>query len=167
MPVPVLMLALGFAFLLAGCDGVESLLPYDEAVDPPSAESSAMLAAVNALRAEERQCGSERFAPAPPLVWNGRLHSAADAHTDDMASHDHFDHIGTDGSTVGDRVSREGYEWSRVGENIARGQQTIDEVVADWAESAGHCANLMNPSFAEFGAAEQEFYWTQVFGRPR
>ena len=167
MPLPVLTLALGFAFFLAGCDGVESLLPYDEAGDPPPPESSAMLAAVNALRAEGRQCGSEAFAPAEPLVWNGRLHGAADAHTDDMATHDHFDHVGTDGSTVGDRVSREGYEWSRVGENIARGQQTVEAVVADWAESAGHCANLMNPSFAEFGAAEQDLYWTQVFGSPR
>jgi uncharacterized protein YkwD len=161
------LLAVLFAVLpLTACDGVVDLLPVEPA-DPPSAELAAMLAAVNDLRAEGRTCGGERFGSAPPLVWNGRLEAAADAHTRDMAGHSHFDHVGTDGSTVGDRVTRQGYAWRRVGENIARYQQTVDQVVAAWAESPGHCANLMNPSYAEFGAAEADRYWTQVFGRPR
>lgn len=163
----ILALVLAAGFLAAGCDGITDLLPYDEPVDPPSAEWSAMLGAVNALRAEGRSCGGDYFAPAPPLAWNGRLEAAADVHTGDMAAHDHFNHVGTDGSTVGDRVSREGYAWRRVGENIARYQDSVEDVVSDWAESPGHCANLMDPSFAEFGAAERELYWTQVFGRPR
>ena len=154
-------------FALSGCDGVTDLLPYDEAVEPPSAEWASMLSAVNRLRAEGRDCGGEHYAPAAPLVWNGRLEGAARAHTLDMVGHDHFAHVGTDGSTVGDRVSREGYAWRRVGENIARYQATVEEVVADWAASPGHCANLMNPSYVEFGAAEEERYWTQVFGLPR
>jgi uncharacterized protein YkwD len=153
-------------FALLGCDGVVDLL-LDTPSDPPSAEWGAMLAAVNRLRAEGRDCGGDPYGPAAPLIWNGRLEAAADAHTRDMAAHGHFDHVGTDGSTVGDRVSREGYAWQRVGENIARYQDSVDEVVADWAASAGHCANLMNPSYVEFGAAEEDLYWTQVFGRPR
>jgi uncharacterized protein YkwD len=151
---------------LLGCDGVVDLLPAPPA-ELPSAEAGAMLAEVNRLRAEGRDCGGEPFGPAPALVWNGRLGAAADAHTHDMAQHDHFDHVGTDGSTVGDRVNRAGYAWRRVGENIARYQETVEEVVADWAASPGHCANLMNPAFAEFGAAEEDRYWTQVFGHPR
>ena len=152
---------------LFGCDGITGLLPYDEAAEPPPTEWAAMLAAVNELRAEGQDCGGDYYGPAPALVWNGRLEGAARAHTHDMASHDHFDHVGTDGSTVGDRVSREGYAWRRVGENIAHRQDSVEEVVADWAASPGHCANLMNPSYVEFGAAEEDLYWTQVFGRPR
>jgi uncharacterized protein YkwD len=151
---------------LAGCDGVVDLLP-DTPAEPPSAESAAMLAAVNRHRAEGRDCGGTYYGPAEPLVWNGRLGSAATAHARDMAAHEHFDHVGTDGSTVGDRVSRAGYAWRRVGENIARYQDSVEEVVGDWVASAGHCANLMNPSYVEFGAAEEDLYWTQVFARPR
>ena len=153
--------------LLAGCDGITDLLPYDQPIAPPTEEWASMLAAVNALRAEGRQCGDTYFAPTAPLVWNGRLGAAAEMHTDDMAEHEHFDHVGTDGSTVGERVTRTGYAWRRVGENIARYQPSVEQVVEDWAESAGHCANLMSPSFAEFGAAERDRYWTQVFGDPR
>ncbi|MDX1419059.1 MAG: CAP domain-containing protein [Rubricoccaceae bacterium] len=157
--------ALACAVLL-GCDGVVELLP-DSVAEPPSAEDAAMLAAVNAHRAAGRDCGGERHGPAPPLVWNGHLAAAAGVHTHDMAVTGRFDHTGSDGSTVGERVSRTGYAWQRVGENIARGQPSVEAVVADWVASAGHCANLMNPSFVEFGAAEQDRYWTQVFARPR
>ena len=126
-----------------------------------------MLSAVNAMRAEGRYCGKDWFGPAAPLQWDGRLGAAAQMHSHDMSTNGYFNHVGSDGSRVGERVSREGYRWRRVGENIARYQQTIDEVVSDWAESPGHCANLMYPAFAEFGAAEQDRHWTQVFGRPR
>jgi len=155
------------AFLaLAGCDGIVDFIPRTPA-EPPSAEDAAMLAAVNRYRAEGRDCGGTYHGPAAPLVWNGRLGAAAAAHTRDMAVHGRFAHVGTDGSTVGDRVSRAGYAWRHVGENIARYQDSVEEVVGDWVASAGHCANLMNPSFVEFGAGEQDRYWTQVFARPR
>lgn len=149
-----------------GCDGVVDLLP-DAPTEPPSAEDAAMLAAVNAHRAAGRDCGGVRYGPAPLLVWNGRLAGAAFSHTEDMVVTGRFDHVGSDGSTVGERVSRAGYAWRHVGENIARGQSSVEDVVADWVASAGHCANLMNPSFVEFGAAEQDRHWTQVFARPR
>lgn len=160
-----LTLSLAVCLFTPGCDGVAELLPY-EAAEPP-AEWSAMLGAVNALRAEGRTCGGETFGPAEPLAWNGQLGAAAQRHSEDMAEHGHFSHTGTDGSSVGDRASAAGYEWRRVGENIARYQQTVGEVVADWAESPGHCANLMDPNYTEFGAAELDRYWTQVFGHPR
>src|SRR5690606_40424341 len=74
------LLPLAACALLLGCDGVVGLLP-DTPAEPPSAEWGAMLAAVNRLRAEGRDCGGEHYGPAPPLVWNGRLESAATAHT--------------------------------------------------------------------------------------
>lgn len=151
---------------LPGCDAVTDLLPQGT-VEPPTAEWGAMLATVNSVRAEGQMCGNAYFAPAEPLAWNGALESAARRHSEDMAEHEYFDHVGSDGSTVGDRVSREGYDWRRVGENIAHNQQTIEEVVQDWVESPGHCVNLMNPSFVEMGAAEVDLYWTHVLGRPR
>ncbi len=135
----------------------------------------AILASVNAARASARSCGAQRFAAAPPVSWNPLLGEAALAHSRDMAARRYFSHKAKDGSQPADRAARAGYYWQRVGENIAFGQSTPDEAMAGWLDSPGHCANIMNPSFTEMGAAygvaaEQRsgiVYWTQVFGRPR
>jgi uncharacterized protein YkwD len=91
-----------------------------------------------------------------------------------MAQRDYFRHAGKDGSEVGDRAKRQGYEWRRIGENIATGQGSAAQAVAGWLASPGHCANIMNPEFTESGAAyavntgsDTVIYWTQVFGTPR
>ena len=152
------------ALVLAGCDSVGLHAPPATAAVRPWPE---MLAAVNAVRAEARTCGGEAFAPAPPLVWNDRLGDAARAHSADMLAHDRFEHTGSDGSRPGDRATRAGYAWRVVAENIARYQQTVPEVVADWAASPGHCRTLMDPRVAEIGAAKEGAYWTQVFGLSR
>lgn len=76
-------------------------------------------------------------------------------------------HEGSDGSGLGQRVTREGYAWSAVGENVAHGHRSASHVMTDWLDSPGHCANIMHPAFTEFGAGEVNHYWTQVFARPR
>ena len=49
-----------------------------------------------------------------------------------------------------------------------------EDAVAGWIKSPGHCANLMNPAFAEMGvafaidaASDMGIYWAQAFGTPR
>jgi uncharacterized protein YkwD len=134
-----------------------------------------ILQAVNAARAAGQTCGDTPFAAAPPLAWNSALGDAALSHSLDMASHRFFNHQGKDGRLVGDRATQAGYRWRRVGENIAAGQESSEDAVAGWLSSPGHCANIMNPGFAEMGAAyavnsareTARVYWTQVFGAPR
>jgi uncharacterized protein YkwD len=91
-----------------------------------------------------------------------------------MANKKFFDHRGSDGSTVGPRAARVGYKWRTVGENIAVGVETPEDVVQGWLDSPGHCANIMAPGFTEMGIAfvvdrksEAGIYWTQVFAAPR
>ena len=91
-----------------------------------------------------------------------------------MASRNYFAHAARDGSTVGDRATREGYEWSAIGENIASGQGSPGQAVASWLTSPTHCANVMKPGFTQMGAAyfvnpasDTVIYWTQVFGTPQ
>ena len=74
----------------------------------------------------------------------------------------------------GKLITRSGYRWRGVGENVASGQTTPEEVVEDWVHSPGHCANLMSPDFTEMGAAygvnlnaEAVVFWAQEFGKPR
>jgi len=157
--------ALVALLLLAGCDTMGVGLPLEP--EPGVQAWGEMLAAVNAVRAEGATCGGERLAPAEPLIWDSRLEAAAVEHSADMAENAYFDHRGTDGADTGERVRRAGYDWWAVGENIARHQRTVGEVIADWVASPGHCRQLMDPRFQELGAAEANGYWTQVFGVPR
>lgn len=130
-------------------------------------EAFEMLGVVNDLRARGYDCGTEGvFGSAPALRLEFHLMNAAQRQADDMHTNDFMDHTGSDGSTVGSRVNDAGYTWSRIGENLASGQQTTAEVVAAWAESDGHCANLLNPSFTELGVGHAGSYWAQVFARP-
>lgn len=92
-----------------------------------------------------------------------------------MAEHRHFSHKGKDGHRVAERALQAGYRWRRIGENIAAGQDTPEEVVAGWLSSPGHRANIMNSGVTEMGAAYAinraratgRVYWTQVFAAPR
>jgi uncharacterized protein YkwD len=133
-----------------------------------------MLTQVNTARSQPRNCGSEYYPATAALNWHCTLEDVAYAHSRDMGDYNFFSHTGSDGLTVGDRVSNAGYNWSAVGENIAAGQQTIDTVMAAWLDSPGHCANIMRPLYTEFGMAsysaagsDYRIYWTQVFARPR
>lgn len=141
----------------------------------PEAAGKAILEAVNLARAAPRTCGEQRFPAAPQVAWNGALGDAALVHSRDMAEHKYFSHKGKDGRAASDRALQAGYRWRRIGENIAAGQLSPEEVVAGWLTSPGHCANIMNSSFTEMGAgyainsarATGRVYWTQVFAAPR
>jgi uncharacterized protein YkwD len=129
---------------------------------------------VNEARAKPRKCGDTAFDAAKPLQLNTSLNSAALNHSLDMAERGVMTHAGSDGSNVAQRVTRVGYAWHRVGENVAAGAPGIDEVVRGWIGSPHHCANLMNPEFTEMGlayavspATEDGIFWTQVFAKPR
>jgi uncharacterized protein YkwD len=129
---------------------------------------------VNQQRAAGATCGSRgSFAPAAALTWNARLASAAYGHSRDMADNNYFSHDSLDGRTMVNRINATGYTWSTIGENIAAGYGGVQDTVSGWMASEGHCANLMNPSFTEFGlacarndASRYRIYWTQNLGRP-
>ena len=135
---------------------------------------AAMLERVNAARATARSCGAEAFAAAQPLSYNCPIEGAAVSHSNDMAAHNFFSHIGSDGLRVGARVTATAYNWSVVGENIAGGYDDVETVMAAWLESPGHCRNIMDPRFTEFAVyrvdatnADYANYWTQVFATPQ
>ncbi|MEV6316596.1 CAP domain-containing protein [Streptomyces sp. NPDC051776] len=106
-----------------------------------------------------------------PLKTNAKLNAAAQKFTDAMARSGTLSHTGSDGSQVQDRVEREGYTWSRVGENIAQGQSSPEEVMNSWMNSQGHRENILNCSFREIGIGihkgDNGPWWTQDFATPR
>ena len=134
----------------------------------PTKLGRTMLARVNAARSAGYDCGTKGiFEPTTPLKLEPHLSAAAQTHADDMNAEGYFSHTVPDGSTVSARVTRTGYSWSRVGENIARGYEDVDTVMTDWLKSDGHCANLLNPAYTELGVGKSDEYWVQVFARAR
>ena len=131
----------------------------------------AVLRLVNDARQRGGMCGKQRFAATRPLTWNDRLAAAALDHSSEMAQREYFDHVDRRGTGVAERARQQGYVWRTVGENIAAGQGSAQQVVAGWLASPGHCANILSPDFREMGAAyalnpkaAMDIYWTQVFG---
>jgi len=145
---------------------------------PPGATAAALathaLQLVNDVRARGTRCGGRLFAPAPPLALSGTLANVAFGHAIDMAEHDYFEHRDLNGQSPADRVRAVGYREKLVGENIAYGPKTVEEVVQGWLDSPGHCENIMDPRFAEMGigyaagrSGRHGLYWVQVFAEPQ
>jgi uncharacterized protein YkwD len=142
--------------------------------DAAAAVAARVLALTNEMRSRPRACGGRSFGPANPLRRNPLLDRAAAVHAQDMAQRGALEHEGRDGSSPADRVTRAGYRWRSVAENIAAGQTTAEQVVQSWARSPEHCANLMNPGVTEMGIgyavnlkSEAGIYWAQKLARPR
>ncbi|RZA00077.1 MAG: CAP domain-containing protein [Sphingobacteriaceae bacterium] len=155
------------ACLLAVFFMLGSMAPVQD--DDRSNFKEDFLTRINRVRQSGCKCGSQKMPPVPPLVWNDQLEKAAEGHADDMAARRYFNHTGKDGSSSYDRVTRvgytiKGYRSFAVGENIAYGQQSIEEVQNGWFKSPGHCKNLMNADFKDVGVARNNGYWVQDFG---
>jgi uncharacterized protein YkwD len=102
-----------------------------------------------------------------------QLRAAARVQAADMACNHFTGHTGSDGSTVRDRVVRQGYSWSWIGENY---MVSTDPVRAFnwWMNSGPHTANILSPNYTEFGvgyvySSESDYggYFVIVFARPR
>ncbi|RMV08958.1 hypothetical protein ALP16_02742 [Pseudomonas savastanoi] len=145
----------------------------DESLEDVRSAGRILLAQVNAARAKPRMCGKQPFPSARPLSWKTILETAAQGHSQSMASENYFTHRGFDNDSPADRARAAGYGGRQIGENIAAGQSTVSKAMASWLASPGHCANLMNPMFTEVGAAyatatnaDYGVYWTMLFGAP-
>ena len=147
---------------LGGAGGDVNVTSQDVSVIPPQIGNDpdpgvadirdTFLDAVNQARSVGLVCGSTPYGPAPPVSWSENLAMAAYLHSEDMVLNNFFSHTGSDGSSAGERISRQGYPWRTYGENIAVGYPTVSSVIQGWLGSEGHCRNLMNPAFTEIGA---------------
>ncbi len=159
--------------------GLDTWLVLASAYVVPAASQAPILATralrlVNEVRARGTRCGERSFAPAPPVRMSGTLAGVALGHAADMAEHNYFEHEDLGGHSPAYRVRAVGYQEKLVGENIAYGPKSADEVVQGWLDSPGHCENIMDPRFAEMGIAfaagrssKRGLYWVQLLAAPR
>ncbi len=110
-----------------------------------------------------------------PVALNALLNNAAQGHTDDMLAQSYYSHNSLDGRTPAQRVAASGYEFKAMGENIAKAQQSVKEVMDAWMNSIEHRENLLNGTYVDIGiglsfgknANGYEIIWSQDFGKPR
>lgn len=109
-----------------------------------------------------------RKAGVKPLVLSDELMRAAAVRSQEIIKV--FSHTRPDGTKFSSLVSRHG---RRIGENIAGGYQTPEDVVDGWMHSEGHRKNILHPDFTELGVgyayeenSQYKHYWVQIFRRP-
>lgn len=143
---------IGVLFLAAGCGGSGEAGEYVLLADPTGGTSE--LAYPNGhpilFRSTDRDVLS-REAELTDLIQNYRVSLGLDAlvldpemsllaraHSHHMGQHRFFDHPNPEGDLACDRAIRADVTWTGFGENIATGQETSDEVFADWLASDTH-----------------------------
>ena len=90
-----------------------------------------------------------------------------------MLARRYYGHDTPEGKTVMDRVEAKGYRAVRAGENIARGQYSVKEVMDGWMGSPVHQEHLVveHPGRSRFRPGVREtadgyqILWVQDFGR--
>jgi len=94
----------------------------------------------------------------PALELDEYLCQYAQTHADWMAQHSNLKH-----SNISNLMGK----YSAAGENIAWNQENETTVVADWMNSPGHRANILNRSFSKVGFGVKNGsngpYWCTVF----
>lgn len=141
------------------------------------ARRTAALHDLGAVRAAVRaRVDAERSkAGLAPLAERPELDRAAQAHAEDMLARGYFEHASPEGRTVRERSLAYGYRWRAVGENIALGQLTVDEVMDSWMKSPEHRENILDPEYRDLGVGLAlgesrkgfRILWVQTFGRRR
>lgn len=156
--------------------------PTSTAVECPIGDyKSAVVATINSIRSSLQVCGGVSYPAVGSLSWNAQLEYAAELHSNDMAVnnfwYEPFPHIGTDGTTLRDRVPASGYRYSAAGENVAAGHGSVSDVFfmgdgKSWMSSAGHCVAIMTAVYVDVGVSckynpnsDYKYYWTLVMGK--
>jgi uncharacterized protein YkwD len=111
----------------------------------------------------------------PQLTQDPLLSLAAQKKVDDMNKNQYFEHIAPDGTTIGNLIESTGYEFIKVGENLAKGNFNDDNtLVSAWMNSPGHKENILDQKYQNIGVAvgrvtfggKKTWLAVQEFGMP-
>ena len=115
----------------------------------------------------------------PPFRMSITLQGSAQKYAEVMSKENVFGHVGPAGETFRERIEASGYydpflqtqchngDCERtfvLGENLARGQKTVQEAVKAWMESPAHKKAILHPNFMDLGIGISAGYWVQHFG---
>ncbi|MEP6994411.1 MAG: CAP domain-containing protein [Acidobacteriota bacterium] len=152
--------------LFVGATSGETFARRTQAIRDRDRVRRELLIAINRYREANRR---------PPLRIHPLLEQVAQRHADDMLARGYYGHASPEGAMVLERTRKAGYAANSVGENIAKGQTSVQEVVDGWISSPRHRKNILDLLFQEtgFGIAigkmpeGDQVLWVHVFGQPR
>lgn len=129
----------------------------------PTGEELAFVQALNEYRAQNGL---------PPLAISSTLTAAASAQADDMAANNLTSDVGSDGTTIGDRVAQAGYpNPSGVGDMYAFATETGSATLDSLKGTASLNSILLSPGFVAIGVARGKnlnapftWYWMITLG---
>jgi len=102
------------------------------------------------------------------VTYDSRLDQASEQHNAQQAATRSMAHSGIGDGDPGSRIRATGFA-NAWGENVATGQLSPEQVVAEWMASPGHRRNILDPNFRLMGVsygtgADGRTYWAQSFG---
>lgn len=146
---------------------VQGIQPGSKACVAPSNTDAAVTRVLELVNKERTQRGLGA------LTLNPVLSKMAEDYACEMIAQNFFDHINPfTKEGPGQRALDHGYIFLAVGENLAGGQSSPEQVMAEWmASTAGHRENLLAAQWREIGIAVKTggqfgVYWVQEFGNP-
>lgn len=171
MPRLLVLSALVFlgSFMLAGCgvaDAVEDTFTESKDTAPGTQMTLgerglaiAVFQKVNEIRAREGL---------PLVQWDERAADAAYDHAVDMRSRGFYAHTNPDGRSPSDRLRAADVEMDVFGgENIARHNDSPDDVMNAWMNSATHRTTILAPRLTHLGVGVHTGrdgpWWVQEF----
>lgn len=138
----------------------KEVTPKEETTPSTSVTPSSIEKAVIDLTNAER----EKAGLAPYKV-DHKLVASARAKSNDMATNNYFDHNSPTYGSAGTQLGQFGVSFRGWGENIAKGQQSAEQVVTEWMNSPGHKKNILHADMTHIGVGYDAngHYWTQQF----
>ena len=101
------------------------------------------------------------------LESDSKLNEIAEMRAKEIA--EYFSHTRPDGTSCFTALEENGIVNVYMGENIAAGQRSAEEVMQSWMSSSGHKANILDGNFTKIGVGLYKsssgygYYWVQVF----
>ncbi|MDC3415471.1 SafA/ExsA family spore coat assembly protein [Aquibacillus salsiterrae] len=101
----------------------------------------------------------------PALKQDWQLSRVARYKSQDMRDKGYFSHTSPTYGSPFTMMTNFGINYTSAAENLARGQQTPQEVVSGWMKSEGHRKNILSPKYTHIGVGyvKNGNYWTQMF----
>lgn len=108
-----------------------------------------------------------------PVTLDAKLNAIAAAHAKRMAASGRMAHILPGEGSFERRMLAGGYDAEAAAENIAAGQDNLDEVFAGWRKSRSHRANMLNRTVTRMGIAvayspksKYKDFWCLILAKP-
>ena len=119
---------------------------------------------------EAEECFMEmiNYFPKDELIWSDLLFNSAKDHSDDVGSNGLIGHLGSDSSTLRERIERYADWKGSIAENIYYGDSKPLEIVIlflidEGIEDRGHRRNILNGNFQYTGVSvSSHFYYRKV-----